>query len=328
MSYTKIMGEYLSSNGKDTVKYYIFTPDKIPSAVIQISHGMNEHIGKYENEGFVRAMTDAGFVVCGNDHIGHGGTAPNEGELGHFPSYKNLVSDLHILNGIMRKTYRSLPYVLLGHSMGSFIARAYVTEHDDIDGAIFSATSAGNQPLKLGIFLASCLCLLRGKRHRSKLLRDRAYKGYNSSFSEENKADSWLSADDESNRSNKNDRLCRYVYSVCSYREIFKALRDISSEEWAQNVPISLPVYLISGDRDPLGENGKGIEEVFSRLEERELCNLSMKLCKDGRHSIFTDVMKDEVFLDVIKWVNDVACGVVASRSYEGMTFGRTDFNI
>ena len=141
MGYNKTTGEFLSSDGESRIGYYIFTPDSPPAAVVQISHGMCEYAERYEAGGFVSAMTDAGFVVCANDHIGHGRLAYESGTLGHFTDYRVMPDDLHILNGIVRKTYRSLPYILLGHSMGSFVAREYIVKYSDIDGAVMKLNS-------------------------------------------------------------------------------------------------------------------------------------------------------------------------------------------
>ena len=111
MGCKKRSGDFLSSDGHSRTSWFIWTPEEaVPSAILQISHGMCEYIERYESEGFIDAMTSAGFVVCGNDHIGHGRCAQENGDLGYFTDFSNLVDDLHTLNGIVRQTYRSLPY--------------------------------------------------------------------------------------------------------------------------------------------------------------------------------------------------------------------------
>ena len=145
MGCKKRSGDFLSSDGHSRTSWFIWTPEEaVPSAILQISHGMCEYIERYESEGFIDAMTSAGFVVCGNDHIGHGRRAQENGDLGYFTDFSNLVDDLHTLNGIVRQTYRSLPYILLGHSMGSFVAREYIVKYDDIDGAIICGACGGH----------------------------------------------------------------------------------------------------------------------------------------------------------------------------------------
>lgn len=313
MGYKKTTGEFISSDGESRIGYYIYTPDTPPTAVLQISHGMCEYAERYENEGFVSAMTDAGFVVCANDHVGHGKLARESETLGHFTDYRVLPDDLHILNGIVRKTYRSLPYVLLGHSMGSFVAREYIVKYSDIDGAIICGTSAGNQPLGLAKGIASFLARVRGEKYVSKALAKLSFSGYNKLFSKENDPDSWLCSDPDVRKRYRADPLCDFTFTVSAYRELFTMLADIS-DGWAEKVPQSLPVLLIAGDSDPLGKNGEGIKEVYGRLEDAELCSLKMKLYPGGRHEILNDVMKNTVFADIADWVREVSEGVYACR--------------
>lgn len=313
MGYNKTTGEFLSSDGESRIGYYIFTPDSPPAAVVQISHGMCEYAERYEAGGFVSTMTDAGFVVCANDHIGHGRLAYESGTLGHFTDYRVMPDDLHILNGIVRKTYRSLPYILLGHSMGSFVAREYIVKYSDIDGAVICGTSAGNLPLRLARGIAAFLVRVRGERHVSKALASLSFGGFNRRFEKEKDRDSWLCSDPEVRKRYRADRLCDFTFSVSAYRELFTMLADIS-DGWAEKVPQSLPLFLIAGDSDPLGENGEGIKEVFARLEDAELCSLKMKLYPGGRHEILNDVMKNTVYADIIDWVREVSEGVYACR--------------
>ncbi len=327
MGYNKTVGEYPSSDEKHQIKYYVYRPDGIPSAVLQISHGMSEYIERYEKEGFVSALTDAGFIVCGNDHLGHGQSVNDEGELGDFENYENLVCDLHTLNGIIKKTYRSLPYILFGYSMGSFAVRDYMTKYDDIDGAIICGTSAGNQPIGMADFIASLIEKLKGSNHRSGFLKKLVFRGYNSAFSKENDEISWLLADIEARKRYKEDPLCGFNFTARAYRELFSLLSSVSSTEWAGKLPLHIPVYLISGEDDPVGENGEGIKELYSRLEDVELTELKMKLYKNGRHEIHNDYLKNEVYEDIIAWIKEVSDGVVACRQLDSLQYGRVDFS-
>lgn len=318
MGYIKKSGDFLSSDGHSKTNYFIWAPENaVPSAILQISHGMCEYIERYESEGFVGAMTDAGLVVCGNDHIGHGRSALESGKLGCFTDYTNLVDDLHTMNGIVRQTYRSLPYILLGHSMGSFVAREYIVRYDDIDGAIICGTSAGNQPLRAAELLASTLSRLCGAEHVSRRLATTSFGGYNDAFADERDGDSWICSDPDVRKRYRADPMCDFNFSVGAYRELFRLLAGISEkrgESWSARVPQSLPVLLIAGEDDPLGENGKGIREVYERLSDAELCELSMKLYPKGRHEILNDVMKHEVYADILEWIHRVSDGVAACR--------------
>lgn len=129
----KSTGTFASSNGRDRIRYYVYSPEESPKAILQISHGMCEYLTRYEE--FIEYMVDRGFLVCGNDHLGHGGSAASQDELGYFASHHGwscLVEDLHRLTVHIKKKYPDLPYYLLGHSMGSFVARAYLVPYNII----------------------------------------------------------------------------------------------------------------------------------------------------------------------------------------------------
>ncbi len=321
----KITGTFPSSDGVNTVPYYIYIPNGNPFAVLQISHGMCEYIERYEKEGFVSALCDAGIVVCGNDHLGHGPSVPDE-NLGYFTDYEKLTADLHILNGILKKSYPSLPYILFGHSMGSFVVRDYVTKYDDIDGAVFSGTTAGDQPLGAAKMLANLICKIKGETHRSKLLDKLAFGSYNKGFENENDKVSWLTRDASVRQHYTNDKYCGFMFTAVAMRELFKLLISISDGEWVEKVPISLPVFIVSGDKDPLSDGGEGIKTLYTALDDHEMNELKMKLYPESRHEVYNDLDRDEAFSDLIAWIKEVSDGVVACRSYNSMPFGKVDF--
>lgn len=325
-NYEKITGTFTSSDGENTVPYYIYIPKCNPFAVLQISHGMCEYIERYEKEGFVSRLTEVGIVVCGNDHLGHGPSVSDE-KLGFFTDYEKLTEDLHILNGIVKKRYPRLPYILFGHSMGSFVARDYVTKFDDIDGAVFSGTSAGDQPLGAAKMLANLICKIKGESHRSKLIYKLAFGSYNKEFKDENDTVSWISRDASLRQRYHNDKYCSFMFTTAAMREMFKLLISISNGEWVENVPISLPVFLVSGDKDPLADGGEGIKTLYEALDDHEMNELKMKLYPEGRHELYNDLCRDEAFDDLIEWVREVSEGVVACRSYSSIPFGKVDFS-
>ena len=325
-NYEKIKGTFTSSDGENAVPYYIYIPSGNPFAVLQISHGMCEYIERYEKEGFISLLCDAGIVVCGNDHIGHGPGTSLE-NLGYFTDYEVLTSDLHILNGIVKKRYPSLPYVLFGQGMGSFIARDYATKFDDIDGAVFSATTAGDKPLGATKFLADTICKLKGAKHRSKLLDKLTFGSYNKGFEIENDTVSYLTSDPSVRQRYRNDKYCSYKFTSAAMRELAKLLIAISCAEWVEKTPISLPVLIVSGEKDPLADGGEGIKTLYAALEDHEMNELKMKLYPEGRHEIFYDACRKEAMSDLIEWIKEVADGVVACRSYNSIPFGKVDFS-
>ena len=320
----KITGTFLSSDGESTVPYYIYLPSGNPFAVLQISHGMCEYVERYEKEGFISRLTDAGIVVCGNDHLGHGPSVSPD-ERGHFTDYEKLVFDNHILNGIVKKRYPSLPYILFGQSMGSFVVRNYITRFDDVDGAVLAGTTGDDRPYGAAKFLSDLICKLKGKKHKSKLLYKLAFGSYNKGFENENDNISWLSRDPSVRQRYHNDKCCTIAFSASAMRELFSLLISISSAEWVGKVPISLPIFIVSGDKDPLSDGGEGIKTLYAALEDHEMNELKMKLYPESRHEVYNDLCRDEAMNDLIEWVKEVAEGVVACRSYNFIPFGRVE---
>jgi alpha-beta hydrolase superfamily lysophospholipase len=315
MSYKKTTGTYPSSDKEHQISYNIYTPDIPPVAVLQISHGMCEHIERYEE--FAEYLTGHGIVVCGNDHLGHGSAVPEDrGFFGSSGGAGHLVDDIEELRVIMRRRYRSLPYILLGHSMGSFIVRAYIVKYKDtIDGVILSGTSGGDPRLKFGLFLTNILIKLRGERYRSRFVKRLQTANNNMRFKDENDSASWLTKDKEKRRIYNDDERCNFIFTLRGYNDLFRLLADVTSDQWALSVPKGLPVFIISGADDPIGDYGKGVQEVCDRLQDAEIYDLTMKLYPDCRHEILNETERGKVFGDIYDWIMKVREGVIECRT-------------
>lgn len=315
MNCKKTTGTYLSSDKEHNIAYYVWTPEIPPVAVLQISHGMCEFMERYEEFAFY--LTERGIVVCGSDHLGHGNSASAEdrGFFGRTGGDGHLVDDIEGLRLIMRRRYRSLPYILLGHSMGSFIARVYMVKYSDaLDGVILSGTSGGDVPIKFGLFISGLLIKLRGERYRSKWLKNLTSKDNNKRFKSEKNTVSWLSKDENIRGKYLADERCSFIFTVRGYNVMFKLLRDISAEDWAPSVPKGLPVFIISGADDPVGNYGTGVQLVCDRLQDAEIYDLSMKLYPGCRHEILNEIERETVYSDICDWIMKVREGVLECR--------------
>lgn len=311
MAYTKKDGTFRSADNSCDVAYYIFVPDRNPKAVLQICHGMCEYIERYEREGFVEDMTSRGYVVCGCDHVGHGHTAPDPSELGYFADYRTLADNQKLMLELTRKTYRSLPYIIFGHSMGSFVARDYIARFGStVDGAVICGTSGTNKQLGFGLFMTSLLEKLRGSHYRSNLVAGLSNLHRNDSWRDEHDTCSWLNDDKENRERYHNDPFSSFRFTVRAYNQMLKMLKYISSPEWYEAVPKRLPVFIMSGALDPLGENGKGVQEVFDKLTDMELSELKMELYENGRHELLNCKIRDNVIADLDKWADEIIEGV------------------
>ncbi len=296
---------FLSADGHTTVHAYIWRPTSIqPRAVIQLSHGMCEYIERYDE--WARRFAEAGFIFCGNDHLGHGHTAPDDEELGYMDENGALllVEDLHTMSMHMKARHKDLPLILYGHSMGSFAARYYLSLYgNELDAALISGTGGPEQPTALGLKVVSAIRRVKGPHHRSKLITALAFGAYNKKFKDENDPHAWLTRDTETRNRYANDPFCRFVFTAMGYRTLFTLLRTVSSKKWAGTVPKNLPILLFAGDMDPVGNYGKGVRAVAERLE-KEGCDVTLKLYEGGRHEMHNEINRDEVFADLLAFLD------------------------
>lgn len=304
-------GEFQSSDKRSTVHYTLYRP-RAPIAVCQVIHGMLEYFKRYED--FARFLCSNGVAVVGADLLGHGLTAPSDDELGNFDDYENLIEDQKKLLDIVRKTYRSLPYMLLGHSMGSFVARAFVTRYKDaVDGAVFCGTAGSNKRIGFGIFMAKLLKTFRGAKYHSKYLAKNVGGSFEEAAGDEANGN-WLTKNTELLDRFKDDKYCKISFTAAAYLQLFELLKEISSDEWYAEVPKSLPILLMSGTDDPVGDMSVGVHEVFDRLEDAEINDLRLKLYEGDRHEILNETDRETVWADTLAFITDVCDGVRAAR--------------
>jgi len=309
----KTEGFFKSCDKTHEIHYTVWEGDGHARAVVQIAHGMCEYGGRYEK--FADFLCENGIVVCALDHLGHGKSVVDKSELGYFGgkgSHRFLADDQDALRVLMRKKYRRLPYVIFGHSMGSFVVRDYIARYsDNIDGAVICGTAGTNKMVGMGIKLADLICLFRGRKYRSQMLRNLAFKQYNSRFDPSEGDLAWLTRDGEQRNAYQSDELCGFCFTAGGYGEMFRLLKGVSGPEWAAEVPRSLPIYIIAGAEDPVGDYAEGVKEVWGLLDDRELCNLDIKIYDGMRHEILNELGREEVMEDVLDFVLRVADGVV-----------------
>ena len=300
-----------SSNGHSLLHVAEWLPEGTPRGVIQICHGMTEHIGRYER--LANDLTAVGYVVAGNDHLGHGLTAENEAEggkplFGYFGKENGaayLVEDTHVVRCALSEKYPGLPYYLLGHSMGSFISRNYVTLYGQyLDGYICSGTSGSNPLQPAALAVTNLLCALGKDRGLARLISGVAFGGYNKPFAPATTGHEWLTRDTAYYPTVDADRYCRFTFTNAGFRDLFRLLGACSGDKWAAAVPRDLPVLLVAGDRDPVGENGKGVREVYDRLVKAGLTDVSIKLYPEARHELHNELCREEYITDLLAWLD------------------------
>lgn len=275
-------------------------------AVVQISHGMAEHAARYLQ--FAEYLCENGFAVVLHDHIGHGESAASPEQLGYFGEHgeQSFVEDMKTVTDWAQKEYPSLPLFLLGHGMGSLIARNYTAQYGNLlAGAVYSGTSGSNPALGFGLLLCNVLIKCKGEKYRSKLLDKIAFGAYNKKTEKRTPCD-WASRDKQEVDKFIADPFCGYMYTVSGMKALFLTVREISKDSWYAALPQNLPVLLISGAMDPIGNYGKGVREVYRRLQDTGHRNVQMKLYDGARHEILNETNRKEVYADILDFLNDL----------------------
>ena len=294
-------GTFTSTDGIHDISYHIILPEKNPEGIIQVSHGMCEYFGRYLH--FADFMADNGFIVCGNDHLGHGDSVATDDELGYFShenGWQNVVSDLYTLTGIVKEKYPDIPYFLFGHSMGSFMARAYSISHADcLNGTVFCGTSGGMIAIDKIIAVIQKIKKIKGERFRSDKVYKLAFDGYNKKIPDSASKNDWISRDKDIVDRYNNDPECTFNFTLNGYENLMDVLKYVSDDVWFSEYNKELPTLLIAGDADPVGDYGKGVYKVFNRLSENS-CNVSMKLYSGARHELLNETNRLEVYNDLL----------------------------
>jgi alpha-beta hydrolase superfamily lysophospholipase len=251
-----------------------------------------------------------GIVLAGNDHPGHGESAASPEDFGYFAKdggVELVVEGLAEMSRILSERYEGKPLILLGHSMGSFLCRIYLTKYaENLAGAIVMGTAGAGAPTGAGIALANLVALFRGERHRSKLLRSIQQSGYLKRCGKNPDRCDWLTRDRAVVEKYNSDKYCNYIFTVSGYRDLFRMLEAVSTEEWAPNVPTDLPILLISGEDDPVGGYGRGVCAVAGALTHAGARKLTTVLIPGARHEVLNEIDREETYAVIDKWIDEV----------------------
>lgn len=305
MAITKKEAYYTSSNGFTGIHCCIWADnEKQPKALFQIAHGVSEHIGRYED--FAEFMAAYGYVVFGNDHLGHGHSVFDESEYGYFGSAdgdKRLVDDMHILSLIMKKRYPSLPLILFGHSMGSFCARIYAADFpNEYDALILSGTGEIPSSATLLEEPLNRLCKLLGeKRILSSSLADRLLT---IGIKDRQNLKDWLSLNQENVKKYNDDPLCGKPLTLGGAKDILSLACTACSTDWPSKLPAQLKLLIVSGANDPIGMNGRGITALCDNLEDVGI-KPDVYLFPGLRHEILNEEENIPVYKVIRDWADN-----------------------
>lgn len=297
---------FKSSNGRNEIYVREWLPDTKPLGVIQIVHGVAEHTKRYDE--FARFLSSMGYVVAGNDHLGHGQSIGNPQEKGYFSAHGGwelVVGDVRRLRDILKERFPDVPHFIFGHSMGSFITRTYMIRyHDDPDGVILSGT--GQQPsliVSLGISLANREIRKKGPSYYSESMNKIAFGSYNKKIKNPISDYDWVSNNPECLQEYLDDPLCGFIPSVGLFRDMFTGIKYISNAKNVAQVSKDLPVLLVSGAEDPVGDYGKGVVKAYKAYVKAGLKDVTLKMYPGSRHELVGDLHRKNVYEDILAWL-------------------------
>lgn len=296
----------LTSTKNVTLYGYITEPEGNVKGVVQICHGMAEHIERYFD--FMDFLANNGYIVVGYNQRGHGKTAGSVEKQGYMDDEDNfdiLVQDVHIVHEYVKKLYPNMIYYQFGHSMGSFVSQRYAELYgNEIDGLILCGSSFNKGlSINLGYLVASLITSIKGREYKSMFVDNVAFGSYNKKFKPNKTNVDWLSRDHESNLKYIDDEYCGAIFSVSYFKDLSHGFKQITKN--FNLMRKDLPVLIISGDADPVGNYGKGTTKLYKNFKKQGVTDVTLKLYKDARHELLNEINKEEVANDVLVWLNN-----------------------
>ena len=285
---------------------YLWQTDAPCRGVIQLVHGMAEHIARYDR--LARALCAAGYTVAGHSHLGHGEDA-REDELGFFgrrDGWDHLVEDVHAAHEMLLKRFPGQRFAILGHSMGSFVTREYLLRYGGgLTAAVICGTGWFPGPLCSVARAAAALCGVFGGWQKPAPLVDRLMsKDNNKAFAPARTPFDWLSRDTAEVDKYMADLRCGFLFTARGYYDMFTGLKSLSRLHRLAALPGNLPVLFISGDADPIGTQGKGVNTVAQQFRDAGVRDVTVRLYPGARHELFNETNRDEITAELIDWLN------------------------
>jgi len=296
----------LSSDGIHSLAGVVYIPKDEVKGLFHVVHGMTEHIARYNR--LMSDMASLGWITFGYDHLGHGKTAVDDSELGYIApkrGWELLAKDVKVFSDAVRAEFGTdeMPYCLMGHSMGSFVVRVAAERFVKPDRLIVMGTGGPNPAAGVGLALIEIIKLFKGERHISKLVDSIAFGSYNDRFGGTFPDDPsrWLTNDESVRRAYYADKYCTFKFTVSAMGDLIRLIKYSNSASWFQNISGSLPILLVSGADDPVGNYGKGVLDVEARLGRKNKL-VTCKLYDGARHEILNDFTYEITRDDIINF--------------------------
>ena len=297
---------FLSSDGQTALSAREYLPEGDPVGIVQIVHGIAEHIARYD--AFAAFLAEHGYIVVLHDQLGHGKSAPDEAHLGFFSEengWEKAVQDIRSLHDKTAAKYPGKPYFIFGHSMGSFLLRTYLyTYPDAVDKAVISGTG-WEDPMK--VRMGKLVCKLEeariGEKNTSALVTKLMFGSYNRAFGPVTSPNAWICSDDAVVAAYDADPLCGFDATVGLARDLLTGVGMNEQQENLDKMNKQLPIMFISGCKDPVGGMAKGVLKCIDAFKRSGMKDITIKLYPEGRHEMLNERNKDEVYQDVLTWL-------------------------
>ena len=288
------------------IRLQTWSPARDAVGVIQLLHGLGEHIGRYAR--FAKAAAGRGYVVCGHDHRGHG---LSEGERGYFADengWDKVVGDVRVVNDRVREAHTAKPVILLGHSMGSFIAETFAMHYGArLDGLLLSGS---NWPQRLQVLPGRLLAKLEsfrvGRRGNSALINALGFSAFNRPFRPVRTEMDWLSRDEAEVDRYVADPLCGGPFTCGLWLDFLGGLYALGSDHAITRIPADLPILITGGGADPVGGD-KGMTRLAMHYMQTLHQRVKLKIYPDGRHEMLNEINREDVMSDWLDWIDQTA---------------------
>ena len=277
--------------------------------ILQIIHGMTEYIDKYIP--FIEYLTSFGFIVVGHDQLGHGSSftsSENQGYFGEPDPNMNLIEDIHKLRTITQEKYKDLPYFILGHSMGSYLLRQYITIYNDnnIAGILLLGTGFVNPCVtSLGLKLISIWACFKGWKHKSNFINNivsgNEIKKYDTTGKDLN--NSWLTRDPEMALKLINDKKSNFIFTLNGFYGLLKCVNYVCNNSNLVKIKSSLPILFLSGKGDLIGDYGKGVIKSAEIMKSIGSIDVTVRLFENDRHELLNEIDRKDVYEYIISWI-------------------------
>lgn len=295
---------YCISSDEQTELHLIYWEPTLPiKGIVQLIHGMAEYIERYGD--FADYLTTLGYLVVGHDHLGHGKSVDQQesqhGYFGKGDTARHVIADIEVVRMYTAEQYPEIPYFMLGHSMGSFALRCYLQNYQiPLSGAVFMGTGTGSTIIPTVLSLTASLNKLQPKKVNH-LLDNLAFGSFSKKFPEPGRFN-WLSKNQDNVHSYEEDELTGFTFTNNGFHTLFQLIHGANKKGWSETLPKELPLLLISGEKDPVGDYGKGVRKIAKTLDASGIQDVSMVLFAELRHELLFEKEKPQVYEKIGTW--------------------------